>query len=50
MLSAGRLGVCGRARFRSFNPMFPGTQVSSLISGIDVPEPGVRLQSMIRRE
>jgi hypothetical protein len=30
--------------------MFPGTGVTSLISGIDVSEPGMRLQSITRRE
>jgi hypothetical protein len=34
----------------SLKPMFPGTGVSSLISGIDVSDPGTRLQSMTRRE
>jgi hypothetical protein len=30
--------------------MFPGIGVNSPVSGIDVSEPGVRLQSMTRRE
>ena len=40
-----------RVAFRlSLKLTFPGTGVSSPVSGIDVSEPGVRLQSMTRRE
>ena len=34
----------------SLKPTLPGIGVSSLISGIEVSEPGVRLQSMTSRE